>query len=92
MIEGVPLGVLTPSAIAGLCVVLILTGRLVPRRTYDDKVHEADQWRTECRLKDQTITELNEMNGVMLHELGATMTQFMGSLRQHTELGEVDER
>lgn len=46
------------SAFIGIVVVwAIISGRLVPRRTFDDQVHEANEWRTESRLKDQQIAE-----------------------------------
>lgn len=44
----------------GLGVWLILTGRLVPRATLEDKAHEANEWRTEGRIKDQQIAALNQ--------------------------------
>lgn len=80
---GIPIDILAPSALAGLCVLLILTGRLVPRRTYDDKAHEVDQWRTESRIKDQQILELTEQNTKMLNAFGPTLADFLRSIRRH---------
>lgn len=83
MIEGLPpVGILAPSALAGLAVLLILTGKLIPRRTYDDKAHEADEWRAESRIKDQQIHELAEQNTAMLREFGPTVTSFMDALKK----------
>jgi hypothetical protein len=79
---GIPVGILAPSALAGLAVLLILTGLLIPRRTYMDKAHEADQWRTESRIKDQQILELTEQNRAMLRAFGPTLTDFLAGLRR----------
>jgi hypothetical protein len=65
---------------------------LVPRKTYDDKAHEADEWRTESRIKDQQIHELTEQNTAMLRAFGPTLTDFLRGLRQAAErTNEVDE-
>jgi len=56
-LAGIPLAALTPAALLSLVVLLVLTGRLVPRRTIDDLRAdkdasdaalraEADKWRT----------------------------------------------
>ena len=76
-----PVEVLTPSALLGLAILAIITGRLVPRRTYDDKVHEAGEWRTEARVKDQQIHELTEQNTAMLREFGPTVTALLAGIR-----------
>lgn len=82
LLDGIPIYTLTPSALLGICVVMILTGRLVPRRTYDDQVERANQWMAESRIKDQQIHELSEQNNAMLHEFGPTVTAFMDALRE----------
>lgn len=79
---GIPLEILAPSALAGLAVLMVLTGRLVPRRTYDDKAHEAAEWRTEARLNQQTVVELTEQNQAMLRAFGPTLTDFLQGLRR----------
>jgi len=45
-LDSIPLYALTPSALIGIVVLLLLTGRLVPRRTLDDSLKREDQWRT----------------------------------------------
>lgn len=80
-IAGIPLATLTPSALLGICILAIITGRLVPRRTYDDKVHEANEWRTESRLKDAQIAEKDEQLG-HLAEVGRTVEQLARGLQQ----------
>jgi hypothetical protein len=88
---GIPVEILAPSALAGLAVLLILTGGLIPRRTYMDKAHEADQWRTESRIKDQQILELTEQNAKMLNAFGPTLTDFLKGLRRAGVGGSVGE-
>lgn len=75
MIESVSLGTLgigSGWALVALFVITIIRGGLVPRRTYDDKIHEAQEWRTESRLKDQQIAEKDAQLG-HLAEVGRTI-------------------
>lgn len=44
MIDGIPVGVLTPSALLGVVVLLILTGRLVPRSALVAERKRAEAW------------------------------------------------
>jgi hypothetical protein len=71
----------------------VLSGRLVPRSTLDSQVtmlneriddeqHEKSEWRTESRLKDQTVSELSDQNRAMLNAFGPTLTDFLSSLRR----------
>lgn len=66
-----PPGLLDGSGVVALGALftwLVMTGRLVPRRTYEDKEHEAAEWRTESRIKDQQLaekdTQLRELSEV----------------------------
>lgn len=45
MWEVIPLEDLSSSVLLGLCVLLILTGRLVPRAILKDKDAESERWR-----------------------------------------------
>lgn len=36
---------------------LVLRGRLVPRQTLDDVIHDRDEWRAESRIKDAQLIE-----------------------------------
>lgn len=53
---------LTLSGIGILCLILVLTGRLVPRSRVD----------SELRAKDKTIDMLSTQNSSLLQTLGAT--------------------
>lgn len=46
MIEGIPIIGLTAPTLLGIAVLLLLTGRLVPRSTLKDKDAEIERWRT----------------------------------------------
>ena len=79
---GIPVSALAPGAIAGLAVLLVLTGWLVPKRTHDEVTHDRDEWRSESRVKDQQILELTEQNQKMLNAFGPTLTDFLSGLRR----------
>ena len=81
-IVGVPVADLAPSVLAGIAVLLVLTGYLIPKRTHDDTVHDRDEWRAESRVKDQQILELTEQNQKMLNAFGPTLTDFLAGLRR----------
>lgn len=81
-ILGIPVGALAPSALAGIAVLLVLTGYLIPKRTHDEVTHDRDEWRTESRVKDQQIFELTEQNQKMLNAFGPTLTDFLAGLRR----------
>lgn len=81
-IVGIPVGALAPSALAGLAVLLVFTGWLIPKRTHDDVTHDRDEWRAESRVKDQQILELTEQNRAMLNAFGPTLTDFLAGLRR----------
>lgn len=64
-LDGVPLGVLTPSALLSIVVLMILTGRLIPRRTYDDMMHDRDEWRAAHRISEtarvESVSQVDEL-------------------------------
>lgn len=83
--EAIPPGLLEGVGIAGILVFLfwlIATGRLSTRREVDDLRHDRDQWRTESRIKDQTIADLTKQNADMLNAFGPTLTDFLEGLRR----------
>lgn len=58
MIDGLPFVQLSASAILAVVVLMVLTGRLVPRRTLNDVVHDRDQWRQAAQERSEQITRL----------------------------------
>ena len=92
MIDGIGLpqvGLGSGWALIVLVVVLILRGDLVPRRTYEDKVHEANEWRTESRIKDSQLAEKDKQLSHM-GEVGRTVDRVMRSLPHTADPQEVD--
>ena len=81
-IIGIPISAVAPSALAGIAVLLVLTGYLIPKRTHDEAIHDRDEWRSESRVKDQQILELTEQNQKMLNAFGPTLTDFLAGLRR----------
>lgn len=82
MIDGVGLpavGLGSGWALVAIFVILIYRGGLVPRRTYDDVVHDRDEWRAESRIKD---TQIDEKDTQLSHmaEVGKTIDLIMRSL------------
>ena len=79
MLEGIPINILAPSALAGLAVLLVFTGKLVPSRTHLETVHDRDEWRAECRIKDARIEQLVKQNDQLL-EVAHTVNAVLRSL------------
>lgn len=79
---GIPpetLGIGSGWMLVGVAVWMLYTGRLIPKRMHDEKVHEANEWRTESRIKDQQIAELSDslrtLGGEMAPLVETTMRQ-----------------
>lgn len=91
MLEGLPLGLLDGIGVVGAVLLFALglgTGRLFTRRQYDDVQHDRNEWRTECRLKDQQIVEKDEQIATKdrqlshLAEVGATMRHVLTAIQR----------
>jgi hypothetical protein len=77
------LGVLGPYsgwAIVGYGVLMIIRGALVPRRTYEDILHDRDEWRAAQRISESARieTDLHRHVGV---EAAQTFAALMGELQ-----------
>jgi hypothetical protein len=57
---GIPISTLTPAGLLAVVILFIAMGRLVPRRTMDDVIHDRDEWRAAHRLSEQARVELAE--------------------------------
>lgn len=62
-----------------LFVIAILTGKLVPRSTYEDKIKEADDWKSAWRDSERAREELGKNIQVAI-ELGKINEKLMISL------------
>jgi hypothetical protein len=76
---GVPASVLTVGGLLGLAVLLVLTGRLVPRRTLVDKIAEAERWREAYEHAEEARAEQAEQIGELV-ELARTTHAAIASL------------
>lgn len=85
MIEGVPIGALINGVgVVGVVIIvgwMVATGRLVTRREHADAIHDRDEWRAECRIKDQQIAEKDAQLRHMA-EVGRTVDAIMRSIQR----------
>ncbi|RBL81488.1 hypothetical protein DDE05_44200 [Streptomyces cavourensis] len=67
-------------ALLVIVVLMVLTGRLVPRRTYDDLKEDRNDWRTAHNRVADALAEAIHQNGE-LTELSRTGVHLLDSLR-----------
>lgn len=76
---GIPVSTLTPAGLLALIVVLIAFGRLVPRRTLEDMIHDRNEWRAAHRISEAARAELAaQVNELLEH--GRTTDAFIRAL------------
>ena len=80
MFDGIPILNLTPAVLLGVAVLLLLTGRIVPRSTLKDKAEEAERWRLAYEaerkarvISDAQTVELLELSKTTYELLDATL-------------------
>jgi hypothetical protein len=79
VLEGIPVGTLTPAALLGIIILFIAMGRLVPRRTMDDVIKDRTEWREAHRVSEQARLELQQQVNELLEHSRAT-SAFLQSL------------
>jgi hypothetical protein len=84
VIEGISIIDLTPAGLLMVTVVLILTGRLVPRSMYNEKVKEADQWRAAYEA-ERTAHGLSDAQTRELLEVARTGGAVMSAVYENSE-------
>lgn len=84
MIDGIPLIGLTAPTLLGLAVLLLLTGRLVPRSTLMDKAREADQWRKAYEAEREARAAL-DAHATELLEVAKTTQAFITAVFENSE-------
>lgn len=90
MLDQIPvesLGIGAGWFLVGMFVLLIFRGMLVPRSTYEDALHDRDEWRAESRIKDAQIIE-KDTQLRHLAEVGETVEAVMRAIQQPTRGGE----
>ncbi|GGU61812.1 hypothetical protein [Streptomyces lavendofoliae] len=86
---GLPVAAAGPTTLIALVVMLILTGRLVPRRTLDDMREERDTWRAAHSESEKARQAEREQVGELL-EMARLGNQVLNSLpRPPVQRGEV---
>lgn len=79
---GVPpelLGIGAGWLIVGLFVIGMMRGNLVPRRTYDDVIHDRDEWRAAHRISETArATAVHQVEELLEH--ARTTDEFIRSL------------
>ncbi len=80
LIDGIPLLDFAPPTLLAAFVLAILTGRLVPRRTYTDMREERDEWRESAKISAEQQAKLLA-NSEMTVEI-------VKSIKRHAESGD----
>ncbi|MFJ8923832.1 hypothetical protein ACIREK_30695 [Streptomyces sp. NPDC102415] len=76
-------------ALLAIVVVMVLTGRLVPRRTYDDLLEERNTWRTAHTVSEEARRLEREQVGELL-ELSRTADRVLTALPHPAHREEVE--
>lgn len=89
------LGIGSGWMLTGLAVWMVLTGRLVPKsvvdrlerdhqREIDQSRHEANEWRTEGRIKDQQNAELTDSLRTLGNEMAPLVETTMRAIQKQS--------
>lgn len=81
MLNGIPMADLGPAFLAGLAVLLVLVGRLVPRKSVDDALAQADKWERAHEVSEQARSVQAQQIDKLL-ESAETQTRLLESLRE----------
>jgi hypothetical protein len=84
MFDGLSIIGLTPPALLLISVLMVLTGRLVPRATYQEKVKEAEQWHQAYEL-ERTARITSDAQTRELFEVAKTSETFLKAVFEKSE-------
>lgn len=90
MLDGINLIGLTPAGLLLIAVLMVLTGRLVPRATYLDKAKEADQWRTAYEASELSRSTSEAQTRELL-EVAKTSAAFLAAVYEHSERSQLSQ-
>ena len=76
---GIPLAVLTAPALLLTAVWLVMSGRLIPRKTYEDLLRDRDDWREAHRISEAERVQQSQQISALL-EVGHTVNEIMNAL------------
>ena len=84
MIDGIPVISFTPSVLLGIAILMLLTGRLIPKSTFLDKTKEAEQWHQayEAERAARTISDAQTRE---LLEIAKTSELFLRAVVERSE-------
>ena len=77
-----PLEVLTPAALLGVGVLLILRGYLVPRKYLEDIEHDRDEWRTAHRISETARQEERDHNAALVRDVAEPIRGVLEGFRK----------
>lgn len=80
MLDGIPLVGLSAPAILSVVVMMVMTGRLVPRKTYDDVIRERDEWRAAHSVSEEARRAEASQKTEILLPIARTMEHVLESL------------
>lgn len=84
MFEGISLVSLTPPALLGLAILMILTGRLWTNSAYQQKAEEAEKWR-EAYEKEREARAMADAQTNELLDTAKTSQAFIRAVFQNSE-------
>lgn len=84
MLNEFGLAALTAPTLVGVAVLMLLTGRIVPRATLEDARSDAANWRTAYEQEREARSALQKQNGELL-ELAKTSTSVLTALGQTSQ-------
>lgn len=79
MVDGIPVLDLSAGALLAITVILVLTGRLVPRRNLEDVCSERDQWRKAHDERAAQLTQALDSADVATRALDALANRVEGT-------------
>lgn len=90
MIDGFSIVGLTPTGLLLVTVLMILTGRLVPRATHQQTLKERDQWRAAYEVSE-LARSTQEAQIRDLLEVAKTSTTVLTALHEYSETKQLSQ-
>ena len=84
MFDGITIIGLTPAGLLLAAVLMVLTGRLIPRSTYRDMQSQAERWRAAYEA-ERTARSLSDAQTRELLEVAKTSQHFLTAVFENSE-------
>lgn len=85
MIDGISIIGLTPAGLLLGAVLMVLTGWLIPRRTYLEKAKEAERWQAAYEVERTARSALQAQTSELL-EVAKTSARFLEAVHASSEM------